>query len=464
MPEFHDKRGLPLTIASQEAADAHDALIDSYIGFRQDTGARLKAAMQADAEAPLNQCMAGYIFHLMVVSPLLERAAAASAKATVLAEAHGNAREKLHAAALAAWTEGEIGEAARLLEAVLVRWPLDIAALKLVHYLHFYLGNIAEHRDSVARVMPAWQEDVPRFANVLGMRAFGLEEAGQYDEAERIGRRAVELDPTDAWSVHAVAHVLEMQGRYREGIHWIEREQANWAGKVHNFANHVWWHKALYHLELGEHDAVLNLYDTAIRADDSDDGLDLANAASMLMRLKIRGVDCGARWTQLADVALTKANDHILPFNDLHIMLALSGAGMDAKALDSCSSLASHGGATGGTWGPIYRHIARPMADGVAAYGAGDFAGAAAKLASVRYKWNAIGGSHAQRDVFQQILIDATLRSGDAAQAKALLAERTALKPNSAFAWTQLSAAATAAGDADTAARATAAAARLSAA
>lgn len=462
MSEFHDKRGLTLTVVSQAAASAHDYLIDGYIGFRQDSGVRLKAAIEADPNAPMNQCMAGYIFHLMVVGSLLERAAAASSKATALAASHGNAREKLHAAALAAWTDGKIGEAAQLLESILLQWPLDIAALKLAHYLHFYLGNIPEHRDSVARVMPAWTENTPGFANVLGMRAFGLEEAGHYAEAERFGRRAVELDPTDAWSVHAVAHVLEMQGRAREGIHWIEREEANWADKVHNFRNHVWWHKALYHLELGEHDAVLDLYDNAFRAEETDDGLDIANAAAMLTRLKIRGIDCGQRWIRLADVAATKAYEHILPFNDLHTMLALSGAGKHAKALASCKSIASHGGATGGTWGPIYRHIAGPMADGIAAYGAGDYAGAAAKLSSVRTKWGVIGGSHAQRDVFQQILIDATIRSGDLRQAKALLAERTGLRPESAFDWARFANTADATGDTAIADKASARALRLS--
>ena len=163
----------------------------------------------------------------------------------------------------------------------------------------------------------------------------------------------------------------------------------------------------------------------------------------------------------MADVAATKADEHILPFNDLHIMLALSGAGQDAKAVASCSSIASHGGATGGTWGPVYSHIARPMADGIAAYGAGDYASAAAKLSSVRYKWSAIGGSHAQRDVFQQILIDATIRSGDTRQAKALLAERTGLRSRSAFDWERLSDAASATGDKSTAARASANAQRL---
>ena len=127
----------------------------------------------------MNHCMAGYIFHLMAVGLILARAAAASSKATALTESHGNAREKLHAAALAAWPDGEIGEAARLLELVLLQWPHDIAALKLGHYLHFYLGNITERRDSVAQVMPAWTDGTPGFANVLGMRAFGLKMQGR---------------------------------------------------------------------------------------------------------------------------------------------------------------------------------------------------------------------------------------------------------------------------------------------
>jgi len=215
---------------------------------------------------------------------------------------------------------------------------------------------------------------------------------------------------------------------------------------------------------LGEHDAVLDLYDTAFRAEETDDGLDIANAAAMLTRLKIQGVECGQRWVRLTDVASTKTAEHILPFNDLHIMLALSGARDDAKASAACESIANHGCATGGTWGPMYRDIAQPMADGIAAYGIGDYAAAAEKLGSVRYDWGVIGGSHAQRDVFQQMLIDATIKSGDARQARALLAERASLRPPSAFDWMRLSEAAEAVGDVATAARAAAAVQRVSAA
>ncbi len=463
MLAFADKRGLAATVQDAAALAALDALTDAYIGFRVDTGDRLRTALKADPEAPLIQTMAGYVFHLMALRPLLERAAAASAKATALADAKGNPREKRHAAALAAWTAGDLRQAARHLEDLLISFPQDIMAIKLVHYLHFYLGDNAEHRDSVARVLPAWSADMPGYAAVLGMRAFGLEEAGDYEQAERFGRRAVELDPSDTWAIHAVAHVLEMQGRYREGVAWIERDVAAWDGKVHNFANHVWWHKALYHLELGDRDAVFDLYDTRFRAEDTEDGLDIANAAAMLMRLKLRGIDCSDRWERLAAVAARKTDERVLPFNDLHYMLALAGA-EHPGADEAAAAIAAHGLNKDDHWAAVYRDIATPMARGIAAYGSKDYASAVKALLPIRYSWSAIGGSHAQRDVFQQVLIDAAARAGEWRLANALLAERTALKPHSADAWRRAGEAAATVGDMATAHMALAYAARLAAA
>lgn len=463
MPTFTDARGLEVTCASAAAAAAHDGMTDAYVGFLADTGDRLRAAMKADPDAPMIQAQAGYVFHLMALKPLMERAEAASAKASALAAEIGNPREKLHAEALANWTRGDLRGAVDSFERLLLDYPEDILALKLAHYLHFYLGDIAEHRDSIARVLPAWREEMPGYSAVLGMRAFGLEEAGEYEAAERFGRRAVDLNPADTWSIHAVAHVLEMQGRHREGAAWIDRDVAHWDDKVHNFAFHVWWHKALFHLELGETDTVLNLYDARIRAEETTDGLDIANAAALLMRLKLLGVDCGDRWAPLAETVAGRVDERLIPFNDLHYMLALAGAG-DARANAAAETIADHGEGFADYWASVYREIAGPMARGIAAYGAGKYQKAVSELMPVRYRWGLIGGSHAQRDVFQQVLIDAARQAGDWRLSQALLRERTSLRPNSRDAWRRLSEAASALGQNDAARTAERQAARLAAA
>ena len=163
----------------------------------------------------------------------------------------------------------------------------------------------------------------------------GLEEAGAYEAAERCGRRAVELDPTDTWAIHAVCHVMEMQGRPREGVAWVGLHEAEWQDKVHNFANHVWWHQGLFHLELDEVDAVLDLYDRRLWKEPSQDHLDIDNAVAMLMRLEFRGIDVGDRWESLAEICAGRTADQVLPFADAHFMLALiHGRDEQADALE----------------------------------------------------------------------------------------------------------------------------------
>jgi hypothetical protein len=113
------------------------------------------------------------------------------------------------------------------------------------------------------------------------------------------------------------------------GIALIESHYAAW-GQSNNFRYHVWWHKALLHLDRGELDVALTLYDAQIRADRSDDYRDIANATSLLMRLELEGVAVGARWDELAQLSENRVEDGCLVFADLHYMLARSATLHDA--------------------------------------------------------------------------------------------------------------------------------------
>ncbi len=200
-------------------------------------------------------------------------------------------------------------------------YPRDSFALQVAHIGDFLLGHSTMLRDRVAQVLPAWDENVPGYGYVLGMHAFGLEETNLFGAAEETGRRALAIDPRDPWAIHAVAHVMEMQGRQEDGIAWLASRTRDWA-EDNMFAVHNWWHLALFHLDLGQIERVLELYDTHIRGNRSDVVLDLIDASAMLWRLHLRGVDVGGRWAEIADTWERRGGDGYYAFNDVHALMA----------------------------------------------------------------------------------------------------------------------------------------------
>jgi hypothetical protein len=143
-------------------------------------------------------------------------------------------REHLHLAALEAWRHGRNARAIAAWEEILASHPRDLTALRLAHFAYFWsAGDAAPMRASVERVLPHWPDGVRGRGWVLGMHGFACEESGDYALAERQGRRAVEIDASDLWAVHAVAHVMEMQSRHAEGAAWVEAGRA----RVARYAN-----------------------------------------------------------------------------------------------------------------------------------------------------------------------------------------------------------------------------------
>ena len=343
-----------------------------------------------------------------------------------------NERERAHVGALGSLVDGRWHDAGRVLEDLTAAYPLDALALQAGHLIDFYTGDARMLRDRIARALPAWSEGRPGHHAVLGMYAFGLEEMGDYSEAERIGRQSLALEPHDAWAKHAVAHVMEMQNRMSDGIAWMKSEPERWS-RGSSFAIHLWWHLALFHLEAGESDEVLALFDGPIYGKRSAVVLDLIDASALLWRLELAGADVGSRWQTLADNWLPLATASNYAFNDMHAMMAFVGAGridaqrvlLDAQrvAVERADDNAS-----------FTREVGAPVTRAIKAFGEGDYALAVQLLRPIRRSAHRFGGSHAQRDVLDLTLIEAALRSGNTALARALTAERVAQKPRSVFA------------------------------
>lgn len=340
-------------------------------------------------------------------------------------------REERHIAAASALAHGRWREAGLRLEDLSARYPRDTLALQAGHQVDFFRGDSRMLRDRIARALPAWDPQIPGWHAVLGMYAFGLEETADYGQAEARGREAVELEPRDSWAWHAVAHVHEMRNAPREGIAWLAPHRATWSSGSF-LATHNTWHLALFELELGEEQQALRLYDEAVGGTGSSVVLDLIDASAMLWRLRLRGVDVGRRWDGVADRwsgVLAGAGAGQYAFNDVHAMLAYVGADRPAAQAELLEAMEDTVREKADN-GEFTRDAGLPIARAIHALARGEAAQAVDWLRPVRSQAHRFGGSHAQRDLVDQTLIEAARLAGDRPLAAALAAERAALRPH----------------------------------
>lgn len=418
-----DHHGLEMSGASAAAAELYQNALSAYHCYAGDPMPLLDRALADSPGFVMAHVLKAY---MTLVGANADVAAVGLAAHRASIPLPANRREAGHVAAVGALIAGEIRGAGRILEDVSIEHPRDALALQGGQLMDFLLGDSRMLRDRIARSLPAWSPDMPDYHALLGMHAFGLEETGHYARAEAAGRRAIELERRNGWAQHAVAHVLEMQDRRADGIAWMTADIDGWTHQSF-FAVHNWWHTALFHLGLDDIDEVLRLYDGPIYGQRSSFSFDMVDAAAMLWRLTLRGVDVGGRWNDLADVYATQPRGQ-LAFEDVHAMLAYVGAGREAEA---DATLAAMTVALDGPGDNAHftRDVGLPVGKAIRAFGRGDYASAVELLRNVRNQSARFGGSHAQRDLLDLTLIAAAGRAGETSLERALLAERARALP-----------------------------------
>ncbi|GMT12942.1 hypothetical protein PFISCL1PPCAC_4239, partial [Pristionchus fissidentatus] len=356
-----------------------------------------------------------------------------------------NDRERLHLKASTLWARGYLPEAQDTWEEILSEYPNDLIAVKFAHDSYFFSGSAEGKRDSITRVLPKWRKDEPCRSYLHGMLAFGQEECGQYDEAEKNALTALSIRREDCWATHARAHVMEMQGRTKESREFLEGTVQDWEpGWMLACHNH--WHNTLNYMEEGRYEEPLEIFDSQVgrRAFESKGCLDIVDAASLLWRLELEGVDVGKRWSDLPDLS-PHIHDHFLSFNDAHYVFSLHRGGKreDTKELlRSLSSFIKSGPANNNQ--RVAKLVGQSLCEGMVAYAEGEYAKTVDLIMPVRSYIHQIAGSHAQNDVFIQTLVHACLKTGEPEHknfARTVLLERAKKKTHSGIAerlWRQL--------------------------
>ena len=418
-----DMCACPVTLSSPAALSDWNGVIHGLLSHGQQTPVHLGRLMEAEPDFAMGHAARG-LFCLMTGRAEVLPSAHDALKAAKTSAAHSTItpRETGWITALDLWLHGKPTAAIYAVEDILRALPHDTLSAKLSHGIRFMLGDSAGMRRSVERILDAHTADHIGRGYLLGCHAFTLEETGEYARAEQVGLEGLSLTTDDAWGLHAVAHVHDMTARPDCGIALIENNTAAW-DRSNNFRYHVWWHKALLHMERGELDIALGLYDAQIRADKTDDYRDISNATSLLMRLELEGMDIGPRWEELADFSENRVEDGCLVFADLHYLLALTGASRGA-ARDSMAARFARDASKSGEMPARVEAPGKAALAGLTAFSEGRYDAAFADLAAARPLMQTIGGSHAQRDVFERITIDSGLRAGRYDATSAILRDR----------------------------------------
>ncbi len=418
-----DCLGNPVGLQHAGSLAGLDDFVGGFIASEARVGNILDAAA-VDA-APLVQAYAAAL-HMFAETgsasanarPFIDKALASPLKATP--------RERGVVAAVQAWVDGDARRSARLLEQHLREFPRDLVALKLAHYHLFNLGDSPGMLRAALLCLPA-AADVPY---LHGMLAFGWEQCHLLEQAEAAARRAIAMERKEPWAHHALAHVMLTQGRIHEGHAFLAEMSDSWVGLNSFMVTHNWWHQALFALELDRHDEALALYDRQVWGVAKDYSQDEVNAVSLLARLELAGAGVGERWQDLADHLLQHVDDQVLPFLDMQYVYGLARAGRpQTDAL--LRNIEAHAARVPPAQQHAWQRVCVPASRGLLGHARGDWQRAVDELGQALPRLTEIGGSHAQRDLFAQVHLDALIRSGKLPAAQNLLQQQVRGQPES---------------------------------
>jgi len=420
-----DSRGLELSTDDPAIIAGVDTFVESFISYGVTAGAILEAAKAAPEQVLVN-AKAAALQLFMQTGDSVANAAPYLARAEANLS-HALPREKLWYELVRAWSDDDIPAAIAIAEETVRLFPADIAAMKLGQVHQFHIGD----HPAMLRLAETARSGCEGSPYFHGMLAFALEENNRLAEAEAAARHAIAMQRAEPWAHHAVAHVMEAQGRVREGASFMAEHSDTWAGCNSFMLTHNWWHLALFAIDSDDPGRALALFDQHVWGVWKEYSQDQVNAVSLLARLEFVGLDVGARWQDVAQYLAGRLHEHVEPFLDLHYLLGLVRAGREASATELLGSMAEHARARAGKpGGDTWREVALPLGRGILAYGDENWAEAFRQLGQGLPRCQEIGGSHAQRDLFHWLWLEAGYRAGALEAIRPDLQARVAARPD----------------------------------
>jgi tetratricopeptide (TPR) repeat protein len=421
-----DRYGLPLTSASARAVEAYRRGVECVLLAVPGAERAFEEALAADpgfALAAMGLARTHQIFGR------LDQARAAGATARGLLSGVTR-RERQHVEAIGTLLDGNAAGALAAVRAHVAEFARDALVLSLAVGA-FGLIAFSGRVDHNALLLALLDELAPHYGDdwwFAFAHGWAFNEARRPVEARKLMEHSLARQPRSANGAHGLAHICYETGEVEAGARFLEGWLPHYerASALHC---HLSWHLALFELARGDTARALLIYEDSIApgASIAPPLNTLSDSAAFLWRLGLYGEPApAARWGPVGDFAARAFPRPGFAFADIHTALAYAGRGDTAALTRIVEAFREADRAGRLPAGPG----AAALAEGLGAFAAGDYEGAVARIAPVAGEVIRLGGSHAQRDVFEETLIQAYLRSGRWQEAARLLHRRLERRPS----------------------------------
>ncbi len=425
-PTLKDRYDLPLSTSSPTAAAFYIEGLDLLISYNHGAEELLQQALDADEGFALAHAA---LATMHMFRNRVPQAKASISRARELSRG-ATRREQGHVNAVEAFINGPGPRALDLIQEHVKDFPRDMLLIRITNRL-YVLGCFGAAVPNFPEASLAWMRGLaPSYGDdwaFLGQYAFSFHESGYLHEAFRLAQRSLKLYPRNSMASHSVSHVFFERGDASGGLDFLNGWMRAYDPRA-PFHVHLSWHQALFELSTGNPQHAHDLYQTAIRPSVQDkDIVALADAASLMWRVQLyAGDDTPFPWTEVRDQALPAAGQPGPAFRDAHAAFAFAASG-DEDALnrlvDGVKKQADQGSA-------VSREVTLPLVKGIGAFAQGRYGEAVDLLEPTYLQLPRIGGSHAQREVFEDTLLEAYLRAEQFEKAEDMLRQRLGNRPS----------------------------------
>lgn len=416
-----DRFGLALSTTSGEAAAAYREGIDLMLSAWPGADAAFEQAIKFDPDCAMAHAARARVY-FSGAEPAKAKAAIALARSLV--SRRGTDREKNHIETLALGMEGHAAQSLKSALSHLELWPRDavIMSLPLGAFGLFAFSGMADHDQARVALCDRYAQHYGDDWWFQSYRGWSHTENGNVVLGRELTQRSLAMRRANANAAHALTHAMFEDGSTAEADAFITGWLPDYDRRGILFG-HIYWHQALAALEHGDAERALTIYIDQLRpAVSAAVPLNaMTDCASLLWRMRLSGVDVPPHlWTDIAEYGEAAFPHTGVTFADVHMAFIAAATGNRDRLESRIAALEQRLKDGKLAAGPVVVAICRATR----AFADADYAGCIEILGPAAGDVVRIGGSHAQREIIDDMLVVASIKSGDTRRALAMLDAR----------------------------------------